>query len=419
MLGKLVRLVRLALLSGALCGLCASAHANTTMPGAGVASALVTVTPSGAVLSGAGTAPDGATRIKPIPAPGVAAVPSVRIALVLPLRSEVLEAAAKAVRAGFLAAYERDKDGISVTVLETGEGAQDVVSAYVDAQAKNDIVVGPLARGDVAAVAQSGAVAKPTIVLTQPERTTETVSLPASMLVIGLSVEDEARQAAVWAGAGKKTAKAFVVSTNVAWQKRAAHAFSVQWQSLGLEPQEIELAMQGGYFSASGLAQLAARIQEEKPPVLFAALDAEQVRQMRALIGNDTVIYGTSQLNAVALADRSVAEPQLEMNGVRFFDIPWQLQADHLAVMSYPQQAAPPNQKRSADLERLYALGIDAYRIAREVAAKRTQFDIDGVTGALSIHLGKGAAAFKRVEQAAQYQNGIVAPARATPKSAR
>lgn len=357
-----------------------------------------------------------------MPAPGVAAVPSVRIALVLPLRSEVLEAAAKAVRAGFMAAYERDKDGISVTVLETSEGAQDVVSAYVDAQAKNDIVVGPLARGDVAAVAQSGAVTKPTIVLTQPEKTTETaatVALPPSMLVIGLSVEDEARQAANWAGGGKKMGRAFIVSTNVAWQKRAAHAFSVQWQSLGLEPQEIELAMQGGYFSASGLAQLAARIQEEKPPVLFAALDAAQVRQMRALVGNDTVIYGTSQLNAVALAERSNAEPQLEMNGVRFFDIPWQLQADHLAVMSYPQQTVAPNQKRSADLERLYALGIDAYRIAKEVAAKRTQFDIDGVTGALSIHLGKGAATFKRVELAAQYQNGIVIPARATPKSAR
>jgi len=36
------------------------------------------------------------------------------------------------------------------------------------------------------------------------------------------------------------------------------------------------------------------------------------------------------------------------------------LQADHAAVMIYPRQVIAADQKRSADMERLYALGIDA-----------------------------------------------------------
>ena len=63
-----------------------------------------------------------------------------------------------------------------------------------------------------------------------------------------------------------------------------------------------------------------------------------------------------------------------------------------------PARAAPPAGARaqsaaqspgeSADLERLYALGIDACRIAQEMARGRTGFDLDGVTGKLTVQAG-------------------------------
>ncbi len=106
----------------------------------------------------------------------------------------------------------------------------------------------------------------------------------------------------------------------------------------------------------------------------------------------------------------ATAEPANEMNGTRLVDIPWQLQPDHPAVMVYPHPVVAADQKRSADLERLYALGIDAYRLAREIAAGRTSFVLDGVTGRLAVSFGGGPAGFQRIEPQAVYRDGRVQP---------
>jgi outer membrane PBP1 activator LpoA protein len=333
--------------------------------------------------------------------------PAVRIALLLPLRSEALGPAAEAVRAGFLAAYEREQDGMAVNVVETGDDAQAVLSSYADAVAGNDIVVGPLSRTEVTAVAQSGAVGKPTIALTQPE-IADDMKLPPQLLVVGLSIEDEARQVAAWAGANRKPGKAFMISTNTAWQRRAAKAFATQWDKQGRELESIELSAFGGYLGARDLAELKKRFETDQPVLLFAALDEKQARQLRVAIGNGIPLYGTSQLNPLALPDWSTAEPASDMNGVRLLDIPWQLQADHPAVMIYPRPVANADQKRSADMERLYALGIDAYRVAREIALKRTSFELDGVTGKLKVRFNTAAPLFERIEPHAIYRDGSV-----------
>jgi hypothetical protein len=335
-----------------------------------------------------------------------------RIALLLPLRSDALGQAANAVRAGFLAAYEREKEKrLSIDVLETGDAVQDVLSGYNAAVLSHDIVVGPLSRSGVTAIAQRGAVSKPTIALTQADTAGETeITLPKQMLVMGLSIEEEARQVADWAHADNPAGKAFVISTNIAWQRRAAKAFSTQRRRLGARSESMELGVASGYLSPTGLVQLIKRIQAEAPAMVFAALDAAQTNQMREAIGHDIPLYGTSQLNPVALPDWSTIERIQGMDGVRLVDMPWQLQPDHPAVMVYPRLVVKPDQRRSADLERLYALGIDAYRVAREIASNRTQFAIDGVTGKLTVDLGSGASRFERIEVPAIYQDGMVAP---------
>ncbi|MGZ5817718.1 MAG: penicillin-binding protein activator, partial [Burkholderiaceae bacterium] len=162
--------------------------------------------------------------------------------------------------------------------------------------------------------------------------------------------------------------------------------------------------------SASSMEKLKVRIQTEKPALVFAALDAQQASQLRMVLGNDVPMYGTSQINGLTLSERQTAAPMLEMNNVRLIDIPWQLQPDHLAVMSYPPLRMKENQQRRADLQRLYALGIDAYRVAREIAAQHSDFTIDGVTGALTISFGKGTPSFKRIEQPVMYRKGRLVP---------
>lgn len=378
---KLAKRVKLALAAGILLnGLCPPALANTTLVDVAAADADANV------------------------------IPLASIALLLPLRSGPLGAAADAVRSGFLNAYERDKSGLEVSVIEAADTASDMLAAYSAASKKYDILVGPLSRTGLTAIIQNGQVDKPTIALTQPDSSS---ALPAQLLPVGLSIEAEARQVASWVGADYAPGKVLVLSTSAAWQKRVANAFAQQIQGSGLHADMVTLNLENGVFNADALTQLQQRVEGDMPRLLFAALNADQTRQIRNAIGDQTPIFGISQLNPLTLNDNNPEHQIAELNGVRLVDIPWQVQPDHPAVMVYPRQEVAADQRRNADLERLYALGIDAFRIAREVAARNNVFQIDGVTGKLNVRFGAGVPSFERVEPAAIYQNGVVMPLQA------
>jgi outer membrane PBP1 activator LpoA protein len=394
------------LLGAMLSGLCLSTSANTTADD---------VAPGSAAANGPPLRSDAPGTVAP-PATGSLPGPPVpsellHFVLLLPLRSESLGRAANAVRAGFLAGYEHDTNGVAITVIETGDIPEEVVSSYINLPTATDIVIGPLTRSSTAAIAQSGAVRKPTIALTQSDVESDAATrLPPLMLAMGLSVEDEARQAAAWISSSDPAGKVFIVSTRASWQRRAAKAFAVKARQLGVNTETVELGSASGYLSAADVAQFKKRIRIEKPSALFAALDAAQTRQVRESIGSEVPIYGTAQLNPLALSDWETAEHMPDMNGVRLLDIPWQFQADHPAVMIYPRSVVPADQRRSADMERLYALGIDAYRVARLVSAQRRQFELDGVTGKLIVGFSKESVHFERIEPLAIYRDGAVAP---------
>jgi outer membrane PBP1 activator LpoA protein len=340
-----------------------------------------------------------------------AAGSGVHIALLLPLRSTSLSTAANAVREGFMSAWQREKAGVAVTVVDTDGTPQNALQRYTEAAAANDIIVGPLARSEVAAIAQAGALPKATVVLAQPEAAGDAEPvLPRNMLAIGLSIEEEARQAARMIGMDKMVQKVLVVSSNIAWQRRAAKAFTAQWRALGLDAQAFDLQTAEGFPTPASLMQLKKKVQGDAPQAMFVALDANLTHQVRLGIGGEVPMWGTSQLNPLTLADWQLSSGVPDLNDTHLLDIPWQLQADHPAVMTYPHPATPPDQRRGADLERLYALGVDAYRVARELASRNTSFDLDGVTGKLYVSFLNGVGHFERVEPMAVYQDGKVVP---------
>jgi outer membrane PBP1 activator LpoA protein len=322
------------------------------------------------------------------------AAQSTRIGLLLPLHSEALGTASTAIRDGFLAGHERDQAGFTVNVVATGETPQQVLQAYAGALETNDIIVGPLGRSAVAAVAASGAVNKPTVALSQPATA---APLPRQMVAIGLSMEDEARQVAAWASAEHPHGQALVLAGDAAWQQRIAAAFSARWSELGHKAQTVALSFPDGYLDQALVAELKTRIGTDPPDLLFAALDATQLRQLRAGLAEPLPCYGTSSVNPGN-------ESAPELNGVRLVDLPWEIQPDHPAVMVYPRPIAdglPP------DIDRLYALGIDAFRVARELALRPgADFTLAGVTGKLKV----GAGAFERIEAAAVYRDGGFQP---------
>jgi uncharacterized protein len=405
------RLAKALLLSSVLCGLCAPVQANTSAPAGISVDALPSLVGMQAPNAGVGmTGP--LARVADVLAPPRVA----RIALLLPLRSDMLREAADAVRAGFMAAYERERNAVSVAVLETDDTAPDVLNSYAAASAKYDVIVGPLSRTGVTALVRSGAVTKPTIALNSPDSPGGAEpALPPQMLAMGLSVDEEARQVADWASEDGNFEKAFVVFTDTPWQRRAAAAFAARWRQRGLQVESVEIGETGGYLDWRRLAHLKTQLHSDASTLLFAALDVWQARQLRQAVGRETPLYGTSQMNPYALADWPTADRISDMDGAHLLDIPWQLDADHPAVMIYPRLVVDADKKHSADIERLYALGIDAYRVAREVATGNDHFELDGVTGKLSVRFDGGGAHFERTADRAIYRDGAVVSSAVVP----
>lgn len=381
--------------------LCASVDANTS---AHSSSRSVSFAPlAGPLLAMADPAiqprPAKPQANEPSPPPPPSSAP-IRIALLLPLRSATLAMAAEAVRAGFLAGMERDGTGFKADVVPTGDAPRDVLDAYARAAAASDIVVGPLARSAVAALADSDAVTRPTIVLSVPEGH---AAVPRTMLVAGLSVEDEARQVAEWAARDHPHGRALILTGAAAWAQRAAGAFEARWSQLGHTNQRYAVpAGEGGKAAIDALKQ---KLDIDPPDVLFAALDSAVLRAVRATIGTAIPCYGGGAANP----GRTIDAGDRGLDGVRLVDLPWIVLPDHPVVMVYPR---PLDTEQPLDMDRLYALGVDAFRVARELALRGgAPFGVDGVTGQLDVMAGPdGRLQLRRQEAAVILRDGQFDP---------
>ncbi len=89
---------------------------------------------------------------------------------------------------------------------------------------------------------------------------------------------------------------------------------------------------------------------------------------------------------------------------MRYEEMPWFVQPDHPAVMVYPVPRGMPIEE-----ERLYAFGIDAYRIASQLLRGDKATAIDGVTGKLTL---EAPAMFNRTLTPAEIDGGRVIPLR-------
>jgi len=358
--------------------------------------------------------PDAApVQTRPVPLPGqesaANAAPAaargagpIHIALLLPMKSPSLGGAAESVRAGFMASAERDGAGVEVELVPTSDNADDALAAYSKAAASHDVIVGPLARPAVSALAAGGPVSRPTVALNHPE---QRGALPPGMLVAGLSIEDEARQAAEWAAREHPHGRALILTARAAWSQRAAAAFEARWSELGHTGQRFAVPSAAGRVEPSAIAELKTRLEIDPPELLFAALDVVELRQVRAETGTAIPCYAGSAGNP----GRSPGAGVSELDGLRLVDIPWLVRPDNRAVMVYPR---PLDTDQSLTMNRLYALGIDAFVVARELALHPgAPFRIDGVTGQLAVD----GARLQRREALAVYRDGGFEPAEQEP----
>lgn len=311
------------------------------------------------------------------------------IALLLPLKSGTFGRAAEAVKQGFMAAAKAQSGALAVKVYPSSDQADDIVAVYAQAtQAGAQLVVGPLTRNGVTALAASQEISVPTLALNFPERE---LALPPGLYLLGLAADLEARQIAQLASTGDRKSATVIVSAS-ALPKRMQTAFEDEWSQLGGE------IVSRHTFSVAQAAGIRDAIQKKLPDMIFLALDSQDARLVRPYLNSDIPTYATSQI----YAGKENPQKYHDLNGVQFVDMPWMLQADHAAVMIYPR----PQMALGADRERLYALGIDAWRLAGMLLTRvqgSAGMTLDGVTGRLDLD---GMRQFRRRGVLAEFRDG-------------
>jgi outer membrane PBP1 activator LpoA protein len=298
------------------------------------------------------------------------------LALLIPRREGPFARVAECVVAGVQASHSRDGDGVVVEVIEADSDPETLGRIFVGLRERGvALALGPLTRDGVnSLVTLDRAPGVPTLALNLPEGD---LPVPSQTAFFGISIEAESRQAAglafdqAHAAIGKRAPRAMAVGAPSRLAQRSAKAFRDAWAQRGGEidePIEFDPKRSSQAFREA--------IKDENPDVVFLALSPEQARSARRSIGSRVRLWSSSMA--------SIGQTKLlrlpELDGLRLLDMPWQVEPDHPAVMAYPK--APANY--TVEMQRLYALGIDAFRIGRQIVAGGASFELDGVTGRLS-----------------------------------
>lgn len=328
-----------------------------------------------------------------------------RIALVLPGADGAFRTASAAVRAGVQAAHLRDGRGIAVELFVEPATYEETVALYQSLAARSfQLVIGPLTRDAVNLLGDVGRLAVPTLTLNLPD---PGAAVPDNTVLFGLSVESEARQIAQFAfkeatrrSPWRRSLVALCVSSPSPLGQRSAHAFLEAWRALG------GTALDSIETDTRVFSELRAELGNARADTYFVALHPEVAAMVRTVFGDDAAVYGTSSLNMglAAVPGAAVVRAPAELDGVRLVAMPWQIDPGSPAVMAYPRSR---NVLPHVELQRLYALGIDAFRVARELLANNGAFEIDGVTGRLRFD-ARSSVLVEREMLIAQFRDGVV-----------
>lgn len=338
--------------------------------------------------------PDGGGRFTQMPLPFGG-----EWAVLLPL-SGPLQSIGEVIRDGWIAAYLKAGAVAPVRFYDAGSTPDEALSAFDQALANGAaMVIGPLRRESVAAIAQRGPLPVPVVALNQ---------LPADMAWVpnlyqfALAPEDEARAAADHAvSQGLRTAVSLLPDND--WGARVEQAFRDRIEALGGRllssrryapgtddfSNSIKALMQIGE-SESRHRQVSAMLGErpvfetrrraDVDFVFFAGrpTDGRLIwSQFRFHRAQDLPAYATSMIYEPGM------RPGIDLAGSRFCDMPWMFD-DALGTQS-PLAGVAQTLPSNGNQSRLFAMGVDAFALASSVARGQASlgYSVIGSTGEL------------------------------------
>jgi outer membrane PBP1 activator LpoA protein len=325
-----------------------------------------------------------------------------RIAVLLPQSGRLANVAA-AVR-----------DGMMVSLLTADPGQRPTLRFYDSTdpaaawplynQAVADgaeLVIGPLQKQAVEQLVRAGELPTPTLVLNEVALTT---APPRNLYMFALSPEDEARQVAekAWVDGIRRPA---VLVPQGDWGGRLAGAFADRWRELGgdlpgtgrydpeahdfSDPIRALLHLDQSAERHAQMQRWLGRQLEFEPrrrddvDAVFIAARPTQAQGMRPQLqfhhAGDLPVYATSHAWVGRLSSNQAAD----MRGILLPEIPWLIEPGDDPVGRDHVAALLP--KSAAGFGRLYAMGMDALRLAphlQRLAVSRYE-SLDGATGNL------------------------------------
>lgn len=302
--------------------------------------------------------------------------PVPHIALLLPLASKSLGKVADALRLGFVAGAAADgKNASPYRVYSAEDEGASLAAQYRKAAAEGaSTIIGGVTRDGANTMARESRLL-PTLALNAPLVSLDS-DLPDRFLYISLSLDVEARLVArmIW---GEDLRSVAVVVANNPLAKRVQESFERELLRLG-----GEVATQISFGSDPNDATRVATAMDKigaKASAVFLAADPIAARSVRPYLPTGMPVFATS----FTVDPRAEAIANLDLDNVRFLEMPWFAEQDHPAVMAY----AKPAQVLPIELERLYALGIDAWRLGQLIVktdGARSPPPLDGVTGRIT-----------------------------------
>jgi outer membrane PBP1 activator LpoA protein len=322
------------------------------------------------------------------------------IALLLPTSGRQA-AAATTVRDGFMTAYYQTPEGqrTPINVYDTTDTgiAESVARATQDGA---NIIVGPLTREEVIAAAGLVIRRPPILALnflppSQPA--------PNGFFQFALSPEDEARLVARRVLAeGRRNGIAIVPSGD--WGTRVLAAFKQELEAGGgdlFASTAIDPAMTDYSDSITTVLRLneSSARHRKLESILGTKLQFEPRRRgdldfifapakasVERLLRPQLRFHFAGNVPTYATSDAFEPDPHnnQDLEGLMFPDMPWMLGSDLADAVRNALQNAYPN-GGGPRRNRLFAFGFDAYRMATALQAGATNFQVEGLTGRLTL----------------------------------
>ncbi|WP_148716705.1 penicillin-binding protein activator [Chitinolyticbacter meiyuanensis] len=294
------------------------------------------------------------------------------IALLLPTKAKQWRVAAETIQSGVLAAERTLADARTprVRLIATEDNEQDILAAFDRASQDGAVaVIGPLSKTAIGLIGDGADIQMPVVAL---NAFAEETLRRRNLYSFSLAIEGEAQQAARLV-ADRGVQRPAVIVADGSLTQRMAQGFSSAWRAeRNALPAVLPIS------AASNFNDLRARIDATGADGVFLATDSRTARRLRPFIGNDLPVFATSQIDPGNLG----ATALVDLAGISFYDIPWLATPDDPTYDFYARKRT-----RTNDLERLFAQGVDAYRLVQALRSSEPgNVRIpDGLTGKLTI----------------------------------